>query len=441
MSRGFNLRRRPFQVPGLRALLALGFFCGLALAAPPPGPAYADDLGISAAPSPVEMTLAPGGTASRELSVFNQVRHPIRISASVEQYREGAGVSSAADWLTVEPGSFLVAGFGERTVTVSIEVPEGDLPSGGRYAAVAFDAVSMDPLQDVGATTARTAVPFLINLDGRGPLLREAAVEWFAPVLEPDGLVSFRAQLVNRGNVHIVASGSVEIEGSDGPLPTKQAFAESTTVFPGESYELMAGPAAPLTPGSSYTATANFSFGGAAVVSAGSEFTVTPVLKVTDLHAVERPGLPMGIVVTLVNEGDLALRPRVQVYVHTAVGTVLGTTFDTGPSILLPGIPGDIRFDFQRPLPPGDHKLVAEVYYGAPDRIVEEQPLKTGGTETGDGPSTGETQETEGGAGWYLPAGVAAAVLVLAVAASLTPPFAPVRRKLGNAARALRGKG
>jgi hypothetical protein len=397
------------------------------------------------------MTLAPGGTASWELSVFNQVRHPIRISASVEGFREEAGGPSAAGWLTVEPGSFLVAGYSEGTVTVTIEVPDGELISGGRYAAVAFDAVSMDPLQDVGTTTARTTVPFLINVDGRGSLLRRAAVEWFAPVLEPNGQVSFRAQLVNRGNVHFVAGGSVEIKGSDGLLPTMPAFAESAAVFPGESYELLAGPAAPLTPGASYTATATFSYGGTALLSANSQFTVTPVLKVADLRAVERPGLPMEIVVTLVNEGDLALRPRVQVYVHTADGAVLGTTIDTGPSFLLPGSPGDMRFDFRRPLPPGDHKLVAEVYYGAPNRIVKEQPFTSSGTETGGGPETGDgpdpgvrpsaggAQETEGGTGWYLPAGVVVAILFLAVAASLTPPFAPARRKLRSAARAMRG--
>ena len=451
MIRGFNLPRRRFPVPGRQSLLALVFFCGLALAASLFGPAHADDLVLSAAPSPVEMTLAPGGVASREVTVFNPVRHPVQISVSVEQYQEGAGVPSAADWLTVEPGSFLVAGYGERTVTVTVEVPEGDALSGGRYAAVAFDAVSVDPLQDTGATTARTEVPFLINLDGRGPLRREAAVEWFAPVLEPNGLVSFRAQLVNRGNVHVVAGGSVEIDGTGGLVSAKPAFPESPTIFPGESYELVAGPAAPLTPGGSYTATATFSFGGAALLTAGAEFTVLPVLEVADLRAVETPGLPMGIVVTLANKGDLALRPRVQVYVHTADGTVLGATFDTGPSLLLPGKPGDMRFDFRRPLPPGDNKLVAEVYYGASNRIVKEQPLRSGGaapgeTKTGDGPGAGGgpvnegTQETEGGTGWYLPAGVAAAILFLTVAAGLTPRFAPVRRKLRGAVRVRRGR-
>ncbi len=424
MSRGVNLPRRPFPLPGRQTLLAVLFFCGLAIAASLSGPANADDLGISAAPSPVEMTFAPGDVASREVTVFNQVRHPIRISASVEQYREGAGGPSAVDWLTVEPGSFLVAGYGERTVTVTVEAPEGELPSGGWYAAVAFDAVSMDPLQDTGTTTAATVVPFLVALDGRGRLLRGTAVDWFAPVLEPNGLVTFRAQLVNRGNIHFVADGFVEINGS---------------------YGLVAGPAVALTLGDSYTATATFSYGGTAHLTAGAEFTATPVLTVSGLRAVESPGLPMGIVVTLENEGDLALRPRVQVYVHAADGTVLGTTLDTGPSLLLPGKPGDMRFESRQPLPPGEHKIVAEVYFGAPDRIVKEQPLRIGDAEAGDQPETGGgpapvgTPEPEGGTGWYLPAGVAAAILVLAVAIGLTPPFAPVRRKLGISDGSRRG--
>ncbi|MDP6550266.1 MAG: hypothetical protein QF659_09365, partial [Dehalococcoidia bacterium] len=156
MSRGVNLPRQPVPVPGRQTLMALVLFCGLAIAASLSGPANADDLGISAAPSPVEITLAPGAMTSQEVTVFNQVRHPIRISASVEQFREGTRGPSAVDWLTIEHGSFLVAAYGERTVTVTIEAPEGEMPSGGWYAAVVFDAVSMDPLQDSGTTTAST---------------------------------------------------------------------------------------------------------------------------------------------------------------------------------------------------------------------------------------------------------------------------------------------
>ena len=268
-------------------------------------------------------------------------------------------------------------------------------------------------------------------------MLRGATADWFAPVLEPNGLVSFRAQLANRGNIHFVTDGFVEISGSDGLLPARPVFAESSSIFPGENHELVAGPAVALTPGGSYTATATFSYGGTAQLTAGTEFTVTPVLTVPGLRAVESPGLPMGIAVTLENGGDLALRPRVQVYVHAADGTVLGTTFDTGSSLLLPGKSGDMRFEFRRPLPPGEHKIVAEVYFGAPDRVVKEQPFRIGDAEAGDEPETGggpapeATPESEGGTGWYLPVGVAAAILFLAAATGLTPPFAPVRRKLG----------
>ena len=174
--------------------------------------------------------------------MFNTGRHHVRVSASIEQYAEGAGNLSAAGWLRVEPGDFLVTGLEDRTITVTVEVPDEKLPSGGRYAAVALNAVSVDPLQDLGATTARADIPFLINVDGEGPLLREAAVDWFVPVLEPNGLVGFRARLVNRGNVHFAASGTVEISGPDGLLATRPAFAESPAVFPTEGQVLAAGP-------------------------------------------------------------------------------------------------------------------------------------------------------------------------------------------------------
>ena len=88
---------------------------------------------ISVAPATLEMTLTRGSVASQEITVFSQARHPVRISASIEQYPEGVANPSAVDWLRVEPGDFLMAGFGERTITVIVEVPEGELPSGDPF--------------------------------------------------------------------------------------------------------------------------------------------------------------------------------------------------------------------------------------------------------------------------------------------------------------------
>ena len=96
-------------------------------------PGHADDVVVGVAPASLEMTLTPGSVASPEITVFNPGRHPVRISAAIEQDPEGAANPSAVDWLRVEPGDFLMAGFGERTITVIVEVPEGELPSGDPF--------------------------------------------------------------------------------------------------------------------------------------------------------------------------------------------------------------------------------------------------------------------------------------------------------------------
>ena len=200
---------------GPKALLA---FCACVMGVLSALPVHADDVGVSVLPPSVEVNLAPEGVASRELTVANFVLHPVRVDVSTGDY-DGAGPGlSAAEWVQVRPAQFLLGGEGEITVTVAIQAPAGIQASGGRYAALVFDAQSVDPLQDVGATTARTDVPIIVNVEATGLLSRLAEVEWFVPVLEPDGRLSFRARLVNTGNVHLVAGGTVQASGSGGQI-------------------------------------------------------------------------------------------------------------------------------------------------------------------------------------------------------------------------------
>ncbi len=193
-------------------------------------------------PSSLEVNLAPEGVASRELTVANFVLHSVRVDVSTGDY-DGAGPGlSAAEWMQVRPAQFLLGGEGETTVTVAIRVPAGIQASGGRYAGLVFDVQSVDPLQDVGATTARTEVPIIVNVDATEPLSRRAEVEWFVPVLEPDDRLSFRARLVNTGNVHLVAGGTVQASGPGGRITPAPGFPETGAVRPGEGTVLVAEP-------------------------------------------------------------------------------------------------------------------------------------------------------------------------------------------------------
>jgi len=128
---------------------------------------------------------------------------------------------------------------------------------------------------------------------------------------------------------------------------------------------------------------------------------------VTDLGAVEATGQRPQFVVALVNEGELALRPRAQVYVRSADGTARGTIFDSGPSLLLPGGAAEMLFALEDPLMPGDHILEATVYYGAGGRIEMKKGFSVGADAAAGGP------DAERGTGWYVPVGVSLGAVVL----------------------------
>ena len=295
-------------------------------------PAYTDDVGISVAPTTVELTLIPGRAVRHEITVFSQTPHAVLVSTSIGRYGDGTGVRTAVDWLKVEPRQFLIAGFEDRTITITLEAPDGELASGGSYAAVTFDAKSVDPLQDFGATTAQASVPFLINVEGQGLLVRQAALDWFVPVLEPNGLVGFRARLVNRGNVHFLAKGAVEITGQNGLPAWNVEFPESMPVLPESGHVLESSETLMLAKGSTYSAKATITYGGSAAITGDSTFKVSPELRVADLRPVASPDEGIKLVVTLANEGEVALRAVVQVFVRVADGTVLGTTLEAAPA-------------------------------------------------------------------------------------------------------------
>lgn len=56
----------------------------------------------------------------------------------------------------------------------------------------------------------------LIEVEGEGDLIRTAAIERFAPVLESDGRVGFRALVKSTGNTYVVAKGTIEIDQARG---------------------------------------------------------------------------------------------------------------------------------------------------------------------------------------------------------------------------------
>lgn len=446
----FHLRSR-FRGSICAGSIGLAVVAALA-AALSPVMAHADDVGIDVAPATAEMTLIPGAEVSEEITLINQSPHAVSVIASIDGYGEQTQDRSAVEWLRIEPRQLLLPGLKRRTVTVVIQVPDGDLPSGGHYAIGIFEAQSIDPLQDFGDTSSQANLSFFLDIEGKGPLVRQAAVDWFFPVLEPQGLIGFRARLENVGNVHFAVKGNVEIIGLDGEPTWTVEFPESMPILPTTGQVFVGDVPLPLAPGKAYNARALISYGETSVVTTDYPFTINPVLRVADLQPVHLPEDNLAFVVTLVNEGDVALMPASQVSVQSSDGMVLGTSFDTGPSLILPGKSGEVRFNFHQSLPSGDHVALAEIYYGIPNPVVYEKVFTSGKSEpareTGigdngprEGNDTGSKTEPGQGVDWRVPAGAAVSVLLLALIAMKSPLVTSLRSKLTSVSRSSRESG
>lgn len=172
-----DLMTKPGSSPSIRLMGALLLFvvCGFVAMLLSATTAKADDVGIFVAPQfeettptpareyVLEIVLDPGRGILVDISVFNQSPHTVSISTSIAPYADAVVAGTVEEWLTVDPTSFLLAGFDDKTITIVVELPEGEVISGG--ATVILDAISVDPLQDFGATSGQAFVSLLINVE------------------------------------------------------------------------------------------------------------------------------------------------------------------------------------------------------------------------------------------------------------------------------------
>lgn len=390
----------------LLALLLLAAFGWVAVDQQPVRLAQADDVGVFISPSIVEVNLAPAASSSQFITVSSISPHTVQINSFVVDLA-GQSPLSATDWIKVDPAQFLMQGFEEKSVEITVLIPDQDIASGGRYALVGFDVKSVDPIQDFGVTDAQSDVPVVVNVQGQQPLTRLAEITAFLPVLEPNGLIGLSVQVANTGNLHHSLEGFAQVIGPEGALPENPTFSPVKLAFPGEQSSFTAEPGLALTAGETYTAKASISYGGDRPVTEEISFAVQPSLILEDLQIKEAPDEEQQFVLSLVNEGDLALRPRMQASVRSQGGETLGTTLTGGPNLLMPGTTGEMTFSLSRSLAPGSYTLLAEVYYGATGRLSSEREFSIGESQPPAQPSSQAQPQAgpvdNGTAWWWIP--------------------------------------
>ena len=181
--------------------------------------------GFGISPTQQEVTLAPGGSTSGQLTVINDGDTDVTYHIYATDYGvkgedyegvftspAGSTNATAANWFTLPPGNFVVKARQETTFNYTLTAPKG-ATVGGHYAAVFIQTI---PPAHAGAAIInrvdRIGSLFYITISGalheHGNLL-PLTVPWLqsAPPIAAD------VRLTNTGNNHFLVQGSAQLTG------------------------------------------------------------------------------------------------------------------------------------------------------------------------------------------------------------------------------------
>jgi len=181
-------------------------------------------------PGKVELFLAPGESASRDLKITNRTGEHINVIIELEDFvgdpdystkllGEEKGPYSLRDYVKPEKDSFSLAHGEKAVLPVSITIPE-DAEPGGLYGAVivrvepesASQADEQEKVQGQISIISRLATLFFVRV--RGETQEEGFLKTFATDKKfyQQGPVDFSIIYENKGNVHLDPYADIEIK-------------------------------------------------------------------------------------------------------------------------------------------------------------------------------------------------------------------------------------
>lgn len=169
---------------------------------------------------------APGERVVVPLLVKNQTRSDVHLLVDVVDMEEGAGSSSAFEYVAVgdarrgagawiediDPAEFDIEAARERPVPVVVEIPE-DAGAGGWYGALVFTAKDPRPGAEVPIDQT-VPVPVLVTVDGDYERDLRVDVEPADRWRWRGGRGEWEVELRNEGDVHEVIAGRMRIDGA-----------------------------------------------------------------------------------------------------------------------------------------------------------------------------------------------------------------------------------
>ena len=341
----------------------------------------AAEVSFSVNPGLVDLAGQPGSTGSQRIDVRNDGDEEITLSVAIAPNPQASSARSAVSWLFTGTDHVTITPRATEFVTVTIAIPD-DAASGGYYARVAFTSTADSEAANTATIAGELAIGFMITVDGNGEVERTARIGRFAPVLESDGRVGFRIELINSGNVHLIEPvGTVvvtEAGGADyGNLPVPAA----APLLPENTAVLTTLGSLPMSDGAGYHADATVSWSGTDEVFAGSvEFTNTPYLDYRAPTICENLDRGPTFTLELINSGDLGLQPLVMMTVSADSGGSLGSAPLAAGELLWPAEVRTLTVDYPERLPSGSYTLVTSIAFDPREEpITIEIPFQIGG--------------------------------------------------------------
>lgn len=213
---------KQFNNEAMRRIVIFNFALLIWLVLIKPSFAFAQDqprqsaLGVS--PAILELVLTPGEEKEAEVMVINVTKFPLPVKGMVKDFivseeiiAEAKGIFDSSSWIRLEPSDFILQPMEEKKIKVTIAPPQTAEP-GGHYATIYFQP--MVPAEVLSPQTAFIAarVGILNFLVVRGEIVEKASVsELIIKEFQQFGPIEFRFSIKNKGNTHIVPSGSIII--------------------------------------------------------------------------------------------------------------------------------------------------------------------------------------------------------------------------------------
>ena len=331
----------------------------------------------------VDLTGTPGSTGSQELIIRNDGDESLELRIAIEPTPSVSSDRSAVEWLSLETDALTIAPGDGANLRVQIAIPD-DAESGGYYARVTLTSATDEAADNVTAVAGQLAVGFMITVAGRGEIERSGTIGRFAAVLEPDGRIGFRVELINNGNVHLIGpSGMIEVVDATGASYGNLPVPETIPLLPGNASVMSTQGSLPMTADAAYRAEESISYSGLDIpLSASTDFMVEPELEAGNVTICENLDRGPTLSVELANTGTLGLQPVVFMQVSTAEGTSLGSAPVATGQLLLPEEERTLSIDFPERLPSGEYRLLTTVSFDPlGESIVLDTPFQIGGID------------------------------------------------------------